>query len=524
VDTKYGSGSIPTDCSGDHSSDWVGPDQDHPNIDMSDYTLPVFLMQHVGDTPEPAHDDPECVQPLSVLEAKLQDITTAYHRLPTHVRVDYAEESAPKAFVAEVNGLWAIQPTVTPTNVIVGGPITHSWYNHDVAVSNIWASVSDGSSVSKVMVNVFQGPPIEWVSSYNSTEPTSVKVTYEGKTVVSFAAIGGALNSVSDRRKVEVWVDKTPPVVTAIFSPAPNTYGWNNTNVMVQISATDAVSGVDTNRSRLTSQKFIAEGTNHLQANVWDVAGNLTGFNTNVLIDKTPPVITAAPDRTANSNGWYNAAVTVHYMATDKISGVRVISPDRVFQKEGQNLNATGSAEDYAGNTATANLTGINLDLTAPDLRVLAPPPNSIYIAQSNSVALRGEAIDRLSGIMQVVWSNDRGGSGVATGTNNWSIASVPLQAGTNAITLTAQDFGGNATTNTFTAVYGAPVLNAVRSANQIVLSWPAMYTNLNLEMATSLGGGAVWTPLSGASVVGGQLVLTNALTNRIGFFRLRGQ
>ena len=35
------------------------------------------------------------------------------------------------------------------------------------------------------------------------TSPASVTVSKEGKTVVSFEAIGGPLNGVSDRKKVE---------------------------------------------------------------------------------------------------------------------------------------------------------------------------------------------------------------------------------------------------------------------------------------------------------------------------------
>jgi hypothetical protein len=41
LDTRYGYGSVPTDCGGDHDGDWIGPDQDHTNIDMWDYALDI---------------------------------------------------------------------------------------------------------------------------------------------------------------------------------------------------------------------------------------------------------------------------------------------------------------------------------------------------------------------------------------------------------------------------------------------------------------------------------------------------
>jgi hypothetical protein len=39
-----------------------------------------------------------------------------------------------------------------------------------------------------------------------------------------------------------------------------------------------------------------------------------------------------------------------------------------------------------------------------------------------------------------VSWSNDRGGSGVATGTTSWSVTGITLQSGANVITVTARD------------------------------------------------------------------------------------
>jgi hypothetical protein len=47
-----------------------------------------------------------------------------------------------------------------------------------------------------------------------------------------------------------------------------------------------------------------------------------------------------------------------------------------------------------------------------------------------------------------VSWVSDRGGSGTATGTTNWSIPVVGLQVGNNVITVTARDAAGNAGTD----------------------------------------------------------------------------
>jgi len=48
------------------------------------------------------------------------------------------------------------------------------------------------------------------------------------------------------------------------------------------------------------------------------------------------------------------------------------------------------------------------------------------------------------AGHLQVVWSNNQGGSGPATGSANWSVASVPLAMGANTITIGVTDGAGN--------------------------------------------------------------------------------
>jgi len=52
-----------------------------------------------------------------------------------------------------------------------------------------------------------------------------------------------------------------------------------------------------------------------------------------------------------------------------------------------------------------------------------------------------------------VVWSNDRGGTGIASSTTAWSIAGVPLRTGTNTIRVTAFDAANHATTATLVVV-----------------------------------------------------------------------
>jgi hypothetical protein len=91
-------------------------------------------------------------------------------------------------------------------------------------------------------------------------------------------------------------IDKTPPSLTfGSAAPAPNAAGWNNSNVGLPFTATDALSGVASTSVQgplmLTSEGASVTGT----VTVTDLAGNSATFTSPaVKIDKTPPTLTFA--------------------------------------------------------------------------------------------------------------------------------------------------------------------------------------------------------------------------------------
>jgi hypothetical protein len=95
-------------------------------------------------------------------------------------------------------------------------------------------------------------------------------------------------------------------------------------------------------------------------------------------------------------------------------------------------------------------------DTTAPLISIVTPTPNSSYISTTTNVSLGGTASDGV-GVTAVTWANSRGGSGVASGTTNWSVPTIGLQDGTNVITMTARDGAGNVGTDVLTVTYSAP-------------------------------------------------------------------
>src|SRR5262249_49752876 len=81
-------------------------------------------------------------------------------------------------------------------------------------------------------------------------------------------------------------------------------------------------------------------------------------------------------------------------------------------------------------------------------------------------LSIAGNASDDV-GVTQITWTNDRDGSGTATGTTNWSVSSVPLVQGVNVITVTARDAAGNMGSRTLT------VTNADTNATVVVITSP---------------------------------------------------
>jgi hypothetical protein len=93
--------------------------------------------------------------------------------------------------------------------------------------------------------------------------------------------------------------DTTPPVTTATLAPPANAGGWNRTDVLVTLHATDDISGVARTEAGLDGAPSVrvtapipitAEGIHTLQFHSIDRSQNVeANRQTAVLIDKTPP-------------------------------------------------------------------------------------------------------------------------------------------------------------------------------------------------------------------------------------------
>lgn len=212
---------------------------------------------------------------------------------------------------------------------------------------------------------------------------------------VEFWSVDKAGNAESPT-SIQVKVDGGAPAIAHSVAPAPNPALWNKAPATVTFSCSDATSGIAfcSPPSTLT-----ADGAGQaVTGTATDMAGNSATDTAIVNIDQVAPSIVAARVPAANANGWVNSPVTVTYTCTDALSGVASCQAP-VTLGQGANQSATGMAKDAADNTASANLSGINVDLAAPTVTGTAGPPASVYGWNKGDVAVHWTCSDALSGV-----------------------------------------------------------------------------------------------------------------------------
>jgi sugar lactone lactonase YvrE len=198
-----------------------------------------------------------------------------------------------------------VHDTMSPitTGVITGTTGSNGWYVSNVGIS-LTASDS-GSGVKEVHYT------LDGTQTMVNTATASFDIISEGTHSVSYLAIDN-VNNPEAAHPLSIKIDKTPPVITAVQSPLPNANGWNNTDVTVTFTCSDAVSGIV---SCPTPTTFSAQGAGQNVTGIAvDAAGNTATASILMNIDKTPPVVTVS----------YTPGIvpTAFYTVTDSLSGM----------------------------------------------------------------------------------------------------------------------------------------------------------------------------------------------------------
>lgn len=215
------------------------------------------------------------------------------------------------------------------------------------------------------------------------------------------------------------FIDNIAPITVAALMPLPNPNGWNNSNVTINLSATDnpGGSGVQEISYSATGAQPIAttnapgnsaaalistEGLTNFSFFAADIAANVeTPHTLTIHLDKTPPSITGSRAPQANANGWNNTDVTASFACSDALSGLAAGSPpsSTLLSIEGTNQQVSGTCRDLADNSASATVRGINIDKTPPTIIPSSAPAANGNGWNNANVTVSFACADVLSGL-----------------------------------------------------------------------------------------------------------------------------
>jgi len=296
---------------------------------------------------------------------------------PTAIRA-YSEDNADNPEdppVSEEVRIDFTPPTIAGTPL--PDPNANGWNNEDVTV---YFECSDATS------GVVSCPDDTTLSNENAGQSlTGEAVDLAGNRA---SATVGDIN-----------IDKTAPAATANASPEPNANGWNNTDVTITFSGLDDLSGIDyCSEPTILSSDGAGQSASGIctdKAGSPSAAATASGIN----IDMTSPEIAVTRTPAANPNGWNSGEVTVQFDCEDPLSGVAFCPPDFALSAEGAGQSASGTAVDLAGNTASAAVSNINIDLTDPTIMGSREPAANTYGWNNEDVTVSFECNDALSGV-----------------------------------------------------------------------------------------------------------------------------
>jgi hypothetical protein len=307
-------------------------------------------------------------------------------------------------------------PDRSPTNGWFNGPVTITWTATDPSPSS--------------------GTP-------TTPSPTTISAEGANQVVTSGLSCDPGGNCASGHYTVSI--DRTAPVITTTMSPIANGDGWNNTDVTVTFTCTDALSGIATCPVPVVVNADGAART--VTGTALDKAGNTASTTVVVNLDKIPPGILATVSPTVNGDGWNNTDVTVTFTCTDALSGIATCPVPVVVNADGAARTVTGTALDKAGNTASTTVV-VNLDKTAPVLG--APVWSANPKAVGSSTVLTVPTIDAVSGVVggEYFLDTDPGiGNGIAMtygGGNLTATIGIGLAVGVYRVGIRGKDAAGN--------------------------------------------------------------------------------
>jgi hypothetical protein len=174
--------------------------------------------------------------------------------------------------------------------------------------------------------------------------------------------------------------DSTPPVINRTLNPPTpdGNNGWYVSNVSLDWTVTENESPSSLVLNGCVDQNITADqpATTYTCSATSD-GGSAGPQSVTIKRDATPPTISGSQAPAPNANGWNNENVAVSFACSDATSPLASCGPDDTLTQEGRDQSVTGTAQDNAGNTTAATVSGIDIDKTPPSAPAATTNPSS---------------------------------------------------------------------------------------------------------------------------------------------------
>lgn len=209
-------------------------------------------------------------------------------------------------------------PPVTSA-LCAGAACSSAWYTSPVTVS--LSATDDITGVASTFYRVDAADWLEYTATFTLSADGTHTVEYNSTDVAG---------NPETTKTVTLKVDQTPPSGTDVET-GTLVSGWYTTSVTVELSGSDATSGIALVRYQIDGAGWntysaafsvSTEGLHTVDYQVTDNAGLVFTNAVNINIDRSAPTTTPSLAGTAGTNGWYTTVVVVTLAADDALSGV----------------------------------------------------------------------------------------------------------------------------------------------------------------------------------------------------------
>ncbi len=301
-------------------------------------------------------------------------------------------------------------------------------------------------------------------------------VSTDGAHTVNYYSEDGASNA-EPLQQLSLQIDTNAPITSLTAEGIQGDNGWYTSAVHLHLIGSEYASDVAARYIRIDGGDFqpyidpvpvTGDGRHTISYYSVDAAGNVEDVQSSIVeIDGTMPTISAYAT-TADGNNyepgtWTNQVVTVQFSTSDATSGIAVGPPDVILSTEGDGQNASGTAIDQAGNSASAAVADIRIDTTAPVTMVDGHGYQGDWVDHPVVLTLHVADQAGLSGVQRSYYAIDEGDAQVYDGT----VDIVLTDPGIYQVNYGSVDYAGNVESHTLTVLIqnNPPTVAANRAA-----------------------------------------------------------